>query len=81
MSGTEEMRKAVAEWIRNEFGKRCPVYSAGCPTCEMWAAFDRLFMVADTMGEYSWQYKIRDTSEDEHHSDTNGRGRRQGEHG
>lgn len=63
----DEVMKKVSEWITKEYGPRCKVLSFGCPTCDMWYLFDRLF--ADWGGEYTWIKKIRDTPDDERHND------------
>ena len=52
----EELKKEVAKWITQEYGKRCRAYSFCCPCCEMWLAYDRLF---NNPGDgYSWMQEL-----------------------
>jgi len=54
----EKARKSVEDWITKEFGRRCKVYSAYCPTCEMWELYDKMFI--DIEAEYTWHKKIEE---------------------
>ena len=63
----EEAKEKTKKWIEKDYGKRCKVLAHGCPCCDMWLTFDRLF--ADIDGEYTWSKKIRDTPDNETHRD------------
>ena len=52
----KEAMELTSKWINADYGKRCKVYSSGCPSCEMWLKFDLLF--ADIEAEYEWMKKI-----------------------
>jgi hypothetical protein len=53
----QQAKQLTEEWIEKHYGKRCKVYTYGCPTCEMWITFDRLF--ADVEAEFTWMKIIK----------------------
>ena len=59
MNLKSEAIKATRKWITKEFGKRCKVYSPGCPSCDKWSEFDQLFR--DWEAEYEWMKRIKKT--------------------
>ena len=61
----EEAMNKTKEWLEKEYGQRCTVMAYGCPVCEMWMNFDRLF--ADIDAEYSWNKKVNTVKDDEIH--------------
>jgi len=61
----KEIMEKAKQWLEKEYGKRCAVMTYGCPVCEMWMAFDRLF--ADVDAEYSWPDDVNIIADDEYH--------------
>jgi len=53
----KQAKELTKEWIEKTYGKRCKVCTYGCPTCEMWLTFDRLF--ADVEAEFSWMKEVK----------------------
>jgi hypothetical protein len=40
---TEAGDNAIHEAVEFYWGERCPDYEEGCPTCEAWKQYDKLF--------------------------------------
>lgn len=64
----KDAMKIASDWITKEYGPRCKVLAHGCPICDKWLLFDILF--ADVDAEYTWNKKIRDTPDNETHTNT-----------
>lgn len=61
----KEIMEKVKQWIEEEYGKRCGSMTHGCPVCEVWMAYDRLF--DDFDAEYSWPKEVNIIADDECH--------------
>lgn len=61
----KEAMEKVKQWIEKEYGKRCKSMAYGCPVCEIWMTYDRLFANIDA--EYSWPKEVNIIADDECH--------------
>lgn len=64
----KEAMNKTQEWIEKEYGKRCKSMTYGCPICEIWMTFDRLF--ANFESEFSWPQEVNILKDDESHLST-----------
>lgn len=65
MNLKEEAMEKTRKWIEEEYGPRCGSMTYGCPVCEMWICFDRMFANFDS--EYSWHKEVNILKDDEAH--------------
>lgn len=37
--------KKIKDWMKENYGKRCPEYEEGCACCTAWELYDRLVQI------------------------------------
>lgn len=43
--------KKLENWMRRNYGKRCPTYAEGCILCKMWKLCDELRLLEENTKE------------------------------